>query len=134
MRLGKDPATTLHHIRKLVAAGFLTAQRARRGARGAREIPYRATMASRHIGVGTDGTPAERLAELSAREAILAAYLGEVADLGLTEVDQVRLALSLRRQDREEFHTRLTALVEEFRERDPDGDRLGVYVALYPSG
>jgi predicted transcriptional regulator len=30
--LGRDPATTLHHVRKLVEAGFLAAQSPRRGA------------------------------------------------------------------------------------------------------
>ena len=43
VRLGRDPATTLHHVRRLVTHGFLRAQPARRGARGAKEIPYRST-------------------------------------------------------------------------------------------
>ena len=30
-RLGRDPATTLHHVRKLVETGFLAAQPPRRG-------------------------------------------------------------------------------------------------------
>ncbi|HEY3478086.1 MAG TPA: winged helix-turn-helix domain-containing protein, partial [Streptomyces sp.] len=42
-RLGRDPATTLHHVRKLVETGFLAAQPPRRGARGAKEIPYLST-------------------------------------------------------------------------------------------
>src|SRR5215475_395787 len=41
--LGKQPATTLHHVRTLVATGFLEAQEERRGTRGAREVPYLAT-------------------------------------------------------------------------------------------
>ena len=45
-RLGRDPATTLHHVRTLVDTGFLVAEAARRGARGSREIPYRATKLS----------------------------------------------------------------------------------------
>src|SRR5438270_12273065 len=42
-RLGRNPATTLHHVRTLVDTGFLAAEPVRRGARGSREIPYRAT-------------------------------------------------------------------------------------------
>src|SRR3954471_25095131 len=41
--LGKDPATVLHHVRRLVDTGFLAAQEVRRGTRGSREIPYLAT-------------------------------------------------------------------------------------------
>ena len=42
-RLGRDPATILHHVRRLVDTGFLEALPPRRGARGSREIPYVAT-------------------------------------------------------------------------------------------
>jgi len=42
-RLGRDPATVLHHVRTLVRTGFLVPQEPRRGARGAREIPYLST-------------------------------------------------------------------------------------------
>ncbi|MBC3839336.1 winged helix-turn-helix transcriptional regulator [Streptacidiphilus sp. 4-A2] len=44
--LGRDPASVLHHTRILVRTGFLKAQEERRGARGAREIPYLATRKS----------------------------------------------------------------------------------------
>ena len=42
-RLGKDPATVLHHVRLLVRTGFLAPEEVRTGARGALEKPYRAT-------------------------------------------------------------------------------------------
>ena len=42
-RLETNPATILHHVRTLVATGFLEAQPERRGNRGAREVPYLAT-------------------------------------------------------------------------------------------
>src|SRR5688500_7558706 len=38
-RLGKDPATILHHVRLLVRTGFLEPQDVRTGARGALEKP-----------------------------------------------------------------------------------------------
>src|SRR5438045_1919920 len=45
-RLEANPATTLHHVRKLVDTGFLAPQPERRGTRGAREVPYLATRKS----------------------------------------------------------------------------------------
>ena len=42
-RLAKNPATVLHHVRTLVDRGFLAADPVRRGARGSREVPDRAT-------------------------------------------------------------------------------------------
>src|SRR5581483_7482510 len=42
-RLGKDPATVLHHVRMLVRTGFLEVDDVRTGKRGALEKPYRAT-------------------------------------------------------------------------------------------
>ncbi len=41
--LGMNPGTMLHHVRTLVQTGFLEAEPERAGARGAREVPYRAT-------------------------------------------------------------------------------------------
>ena len=41
--VGRDPASVLHHVRRLVDTGFLEAQPVRRGTRGSREIPYLAT-------------------------------------------------------------------------------------------
>jgi DNA-binding transcriptional ArsR family regulator len=42
-RLDRNPATVLHHVRTLLQTGFLAAEPERRGPRGAREVPYRAT-------------------------------------------------------------------------------------------
>ena len=42
-RLGRDPATVLHHVRTLTGTGFLEALPAQKGNRGARSVPYRAT-------------------------------------------------------------------------------------------
>ena len=43
VELDINPGTLLHHVRSLVGTGFLVAEEPRTGARGAREIPYRAT-------------------------------------------------------------------------------------------
>src|SRR5690348_14156158 len=51
-RLAVNPATVLHHVRKLVETGFLAAQDERRGARGSREVPYLATGKSWRLDYG----------------------------------------------------------------------------------
>jgi predicted transcriptional regulator len=129
-RLGKDPATTLYHVRKLVATGFLVAQPVRSGARGSREIPYLSTGLSWRL------SPAETDSEEAIRQAMLAAYLGEVADAGIADVWQTRLVLQLDRDGQAELFDRLTALLNEFAERPPakEGEEVGVYLAVYPSG
>ncbi|MCP2168422.1 ArsR/SmtB family transcription factor [Goodfellowiella coeruleoviolacea] len=125
-RLGKDPATTLHHVRKLVATGFLEALPERRGTRGAREIPYRSTGLSWHLDGG--GT------ETGVDEAVLGAFLGEVAEVGPAALTQTRLILELDEHHRAELERRLHTLLDEFAARpvDPDGERVAVYLALYP--
>ena len=122
-RLGKDPATTLHHVRKLVAAGFLEAQPARTGRRGAREIPYLSTGLSRQL------TWKDRPA--AAGEAVLQAFLGEVADVGVDALRQIRLVV---RTDPGELKRRLRALFDELAAEpaDPDDERVAIYLAMYP--
>ncbi|MFC7573283.1 ArsR/SmtB family transcription factor [Klenkia terrae] len=74
IRLERNPASVLHHVRTLVDTGFLVAEPARRGARGAREVPYRATGRSWQLDLSDQPAPA--------RDPILAAFLGEVAAVG----------------------------------------------------
>jgi DNA-binding transcriptional ArsR family regulator len=124
-RLDKDPATTLHHVRKLVATGFLEAQPARSGNRGAKEIPYRSTGLSWRL-EGADG-------DLSLAEAMLQAFLGEVADVGPGALDQTRLVVRI---DPAELKSRLQSLMEELAARPVDGDTptTAIYLAVYPGG
>jgi DNA-binding transcriptional ArsR family regulator len=128
-RLGKDPATTLYHVRKLVAAGFLVAQPERSGARGSKEIPYLGTGLSWRLGLGTAGY------EDGIGQAMLAAYLGEVADVGIDEVKQARLVVQLDEDGVAELADRVQGLLEEFAARPakPDSQDVGIYVAWYPS-
>ncbi|ONI87194.1 ArsR family transcriptional regulator [Saccharothrix sp. ALI-22-I] len=124
-RLGKDPATTLHHVRKLVATGFLEAQPARTGNRGAREIPYKST------GLSWQLTKERSPYATETGEAMLQAFLGEVADVGPAAVDQIRLVV---RVDRAELKRRLRSLFDELAAEPahPDGERVAIYLALYP--
>lgn len=126
-RLGKDPATTLHHVRKLVDTGFLQAQPPRRGKRGSREIPYRATSLSWQL--DNEGRP-------GVGEAMMQAYLSEVAGMSFDVLDQTRLVVQVGPERKAELVNRLTALFEEFADAPPqeDGERIGLYLALYPVG
>ncbi|CAL9589904.1 hypothetical protein SUDANB95_05174 [Actinosynnema sp. ALI-1.44] len=121
-RLGRDPATTLHHVRKLVATGFLEPQPARSGNRGAREIPYLSTGLSWRLSGIDDPTKGE---------AMLQAFLSEVAELGHDQVDQTRLVT---RVNPGELKRRLRTLLDELAAEpdDPEGERVAIYLAVYP--
>lgn len=126
-RLGRDPATTLHHVRKLVETGFLAPQESRRGTRGAKEIPYLSTGLSWLLESDADPAPVG--------EAMLEAYLAELAEAEPGEVDSSRLVFQVPPEDVAEFKDRLGDLLDEFRHRPdaPGQDRTAVYVSIYPS-
>jgi len=120
--LGRDPASVLHHIRTLVRTGFLEPQEERRGARGAREIPYLATRKS------------WQLSAPALDRSMLDAFLEEVALVPAAEVDTTRMGLRLSPADMDEFRARVGALLEEFADRpeDPSGAAWSVFLALHP--
>ena len=119
--LDKDPATILHHVRRLVDTGFLAAQPVRRGTRGSREIPYLATGKSWQM-----ETPAKD-------SAMLTAFLEEVALSPVEDVDMLRIGLRLSAERKEELSRRLTILMEEYFENpDPEGAAWSVYAAIHP--
>ena len=125
-RLGKDPASVLYHVRTLVRTGFLVADGERRGARGAREVPYRATGKSWLMDI--DDRPPAR------RDPMLQAFLEEVAAVGEGELQSSRLGLRLSAADLDEFRTRLHALLDEYARRPPDlgGERWSLYLGMHP--
>jgi DNA-binding transcriptional ArsR family regulator len=120
--LGGDPASVLHHTRTLVRTGFLEAQEERRGARGAREIPYLATRKSWQL----DAAAQDR--------SMLDAFLEELALAPAAEVDSTRLGLRLPPAEMEEFQTRLRALLEEFAARpdDPTAPAWSLFIVVHP--
>jgi DNA-binding transcriptional ArsR family regulator len=119
--LDKDPASTLHHVRRLVDTGFLVAQPARRGTRGAREIPYLATGKS-----WTMQSP-------GASTVLLDAFAEEVALVPAESVDTARIGIRLSPARKEEFSQRITELLTEyFSTEDPDGEPWSVFVAIHP--
>jgi DNA-binding MarR family transcriptional regulator len=120
--LGRDPATVLHHVRKLVDTGFLAAQPVRRGTRGSREIPYVATRKSWRV-----QTPGKD-------RILLDAFLEEVALVPAETVGTARLGLRLTDAELDEFETRLALLLNEYAERkeDPSGKPWSVFLSVHP--
>ncbi|MFP5347751.1 MAG: ArsR/SmtB family transcription factor [Actinomycetes bacterium] len=121
-RLGRNPASVLHHVRTLLASGFLVAAGERRGARGAREVPYRATGKSWYLttDVGNRG--------------VLDAFLAEVARVDVRDLQMWRLGLRLNEASRRELAARFQRLLAEYSERprDEDGDDWSVFLAFHP--
>ena len=120
--VGRDPASTLHHVRRLVDTGFLAAQPVRRGSRGAREIPYLATGKS------------WQLSSPGAGRVLLEVFLDEVALVPAAELDTSRLGLRLAPEQMAEFRDRLQALLDEFADLpdDPDAPPWSVFLAIHP--
>jgi predicted ArsR family transcriptional regulator len=125
-RLDRNPASVLHHVRTLLDTGFLVAEPERRGARGAREVPYRATGKSWLMDIGDRPAPA--------RDPLLAAFLEKVAAVGEQPLESARLGLRLSAVDREELSRRLRELLDEYARRpsDPDGQKWSVHLGMHP--
>lgn len=122
-RLDRNPATVLHHVRTLVDRGFLVAGPVRRGARGSREVPYRATGRSWRM------PPAPGRARV-----LVDTFLQEVALVpDLDSSPMVRLGLRLDRAAYEELVRRVDALVHEYADRapDPDGTPYSLFLSLH---
>lgn len=123
-RLGRDPGTTLHHVRLLVGTGFLAPQSERRGARGSVERPYRATGKSWTLDVGDQ--PRGALA-------IVDAFREEIGLVPATDIRTLsRLGVRLTPDARDRFERQLAALVEEMHAADdPAGEPYGLVVGLH---
>ena len=89
-RLGRNPGTTLYHLRVLVATGFVAAEAARKGNRGAAEVPYRSTGKSWTVDVGE---PTDDLTT-----ALLDAFRAEILESPAETRRTSRLASSRKRR------------------------------------
>ena len=130
--LGKDPGTVLHHVRALVATGFLVPDEVRQGEKGALEKPYRATGKSWTLSL--EETP---VGEVTHTQAMLEAFLAELAEAGPGAATGFnRLALTLNEASREELQDRVLAILDEFVTRgpDPDGQPYGLLFAMHHRG
>ncbi|MCU1550193.1 MAG: ArsR family transcriptional regulator [Glaciihabitans sp.] len=108
--LGVNPGTLLHHVRSLVANGFLRAEEPRRGARGSREVPYRATGLS-----WTSDAPASG-------RMLVDTFLQEIEGLAVEDLNIIRLGVKFNQATRDEMMARFGALFQEYKEREPDAD------------
>jgi predicted ArsR family transcriptional regulator len=120
--LGVNPGTMLHHVRALVNTGFLAASEPRRGVRGSREVPYRATGASWR-------------APMPGKNRILVdTFLAEIEGLTSDELQLTRLGVKLGKADADELFDRFAALFEEYKNRapDPDGTPISLLFAAHP--
>lgn len=123
--LDRDPASVLHHVRTLVRTGFLAAEGERRGARGAREVPYRATGKSWVLDVVD---PAQDRAKTIA---MVQTFVEDATRAGFENVDGLRMGLRLTPAEYEEFYARLRDVVVEFKDRESDGDPWSLFIGLH---
>lgn len=123
-RLGRDPGTVLHHVRRLVAGGFLAAEPVRTGKRGAIERPYRATGKSWAV----------RMAPSTHHTAaVIEAVRDEIVEAGPdSSLSTLRLGVRLQKSDLAELRRRIHALGDEFAERDdPKGEPIGILAVIH---
>jgi DNA-binding transcriptional ArsR family regulator len=125
-RLGKDPASVLYHVRRLVRTGFLVAEQERRGTRGAREVPYRSTGKSWTLSIGESEDPRIGASTL------VEAFVQDATRIGFEKVDGTRMGLRLTPDEYEELARRLQDLVEEFRLRESTGAPWSLFIGLHP--
>jgi DNA-binding transcriptional ArsR family regulator len=125
-RLGRDPASVLYHVRRLVRTGFLVAEDERRGTRGAREVPYRSTGKSWTLSIGESVDPRIGASTL------VEAFVQDATRVGFEHVDGTRMGLRLTPDEYEELASRLHDLVEEFRLRGSTGDPWSLFIGLHP--
>lgn len=123
-RLGEQPATTLYHVRTLARSGFLVAEPERRGRRGAREIPYRATRKSWTLeiepGASTHTAPVD-------------AFRAELAEAGPGSVlESIRLGVRLGPDALERLLTELgQAAMAAHDADDAEGEPVSIYVGVH---
>lgn len=127
--IGADPATVLHHVRRLVATGLLEAEPPQRGPRGPAIKPYRATgrswgLTAEHF--TDDDVLRNQLAMIDATRAEVSAGPGPADHL-------IRLGLRLNSASAQELHDRLWHVIHEFADRtdDPDGEAIGLLAVLH---
>ena len=121
--LGLNAGSTFHHVRALVSTGFLRAEEPRRGARGAKEVPYRATGLSWRSG------PMPNQGQI-----LLDTFLDEIEGLDPEALHAARLGLKLTPEHREELLRRVEDVFREYVARgpDPDGDPISIFFVEHP--
>lgn len=125
-RLSMRPATTLHHVRTLLRAGFIEQDSDRPGPNGITEKPYRDTAKSWTLDIGESGA-GDRMSA-----AVLEAFTTEVAEAGGKLQSSNRQALNLNQASLSDLTARLGAIFEDFEGRnDPDGAPFALFMAIH---
>ncbi len=124
--LGRDPASVLYHVRLLVRTGFLRAEQERRGTRGAREVPYRATGKSWNMDIVDERQGRATTA------ALVEAFIEDARRVGPENVEAARLGLRLTPAEYEELKKRLADLLQDFAGRESDGEPWSLFVGVHP--
>jgi DNA-binding transcriptional ArsR family regulator len=110
-RLQRDPATILHHLKLLVAAGLIEPVGVRQGPSGAYEKPYRSTGLSWHLSFETAADDEEGAGEV----AMLAAFRQELAEAGHDSIAELtRFHLHLDGDDLASFVERVKEVIQEY--------------------
>lgn len=117
-----NPGSALHHVRTLVDAGLLAAGEPRRGTRGAREVPYRATGVSWRTQVP------------GISSVLVRAFLDDIDGIPADDIDTWRMGFLLDEAGERDLHDELTRLIERFRARPvPEGARpVSLFVGMHP--
>ncbi len=126
-RLGKDPATTLHHVRKLLDTGFLEAEPPRSGESGALEKPYRSTNKSWVLSI-------PRSDQVTAVVASIEATREELIQAGSDSlIMSARMGLQLSDAEAQELASRIEVIVADYADREStvEGRRVGFTVILH---
>ncbi|MGM0385724.1 MAG: ArsR/SmtB family transcription factor [Actinomycetota bacterium] len=121
--LGLNPGSVLHHVRLLVETGFLAAEEPRKGARNAKEIPYRATRLTWH------GSPQ------SVAPVLVHTLLDEIAPVEPEDIMVWRLGMRLLPEDRAELEERIDEILGDFVRRDtadPAAEAWSLMAFLHP--
>jgi len=124
-RLGRNPGTSLYHLRMLVATGFMAPEESRRGARGAVEVPYRSTGKSWTLDVS------EASQDLAV--AVVDAFRTEMLESPVETRRTTRLALRLSPARRAELERRMRELADEAASwpAEPDGEPWALFIAMH---
>ncbi|MEH0108167.1 winged helix-turn-helix domain-containing protein [Tersicoccus sp. MR15.9] len=120
-RFDLNPATSLHHVRTLADAGLLAAESERRGARGAREVPYLATRLSWR-------TP------LPPGTTLVDAFLADLEGVAPDQLLTIRLGVKLNAEHRREMLATVEAVMQEYASlpADEDGEPTSIFFAHHP--
>jgi predicted ArsR family transcriptional regulator len=126
-RLGVPAGTALHHVRTLLAGGFLEEAEWRPGPRGTIEKPYRSTGKSWRLDVGGVDEGGE------VRRSVLHAVEAEIDEAGSDAVlEWSRMAMRVRPDQRDELVRRLRDLIQDFGTlAEPGGEQLAMLVVLH---